>query len=436
MHIKPFKALLYNPGKVNIGDVVSPPYDIIDHNLQEILYQKSPYNAVRLTYGKSSPADTDSNSKYTRAAKFLSEFIEEKVLLEDDTHKFYLHLIEFIDPLTSQNKQLFTIIATLDIEQSSPHIYPHENVFEAPIVDRINLLHSTNANFGSIYILYEDKEQILEQRIFSKVVKEKPIHDFTSIDNTHHKLYNISSQEDIVYIENFVKNKDGFIADGHHRYFAALKYYEYCKAKGLDAQKAKYRLVTLANAYNQNLLILPTHRIVYKKGTFNSLDEFYSLLVKNYEIKEITQAVDYNIIKNEILEMNKHSLISFLIYLNGFKKLFKVSSRFLTDYNKILSINASNRLKNINTTVLHHLILPLLYDLPIDKMKVPEDIDFSKSLTEAVAKCSDEKVDSVMFLSSMKVEDLIFIAKLGEKIPPKTTYFYPKLPTGLVIYKF
>ncbi len=436
MHIKPFKALLYNSEKVKIEEVISPPYDIIDQNLQEILYQKSPYNVVRLTYGKSFPTDTDKDSKYTRAAKFLSEFIEEKVLLEDDTPKFYLHKIEFIDPLTLQEKQLFTLIATLDMEQSSSCIYPHENVFEAPIVDRINLLHSTNANFGSVYILYEDKEQILEETIFSRVAKEKPIYNFTNIDNTHHELYKITSENDITYIKNFIENKDGFIADGHHRYFAALKYYEYCKSRGADAQKARYRLVTLANACNQNLLILPTHRIVYKKSIFNTLDEFYSLLVKNYEIKEIGSSVDYNTIKSEILEMNRHFLTSFVIYLNRFKKLFKVTSRFLTDYSKIISINASNRLKNINTTILHYLILPLLYDLPIDKMKVPEDIGFSKSLTEAVSKCHDEKVDSVIFLSPMKVEDLIFIAKLGEKIPPKTTYFYPKLPSGLTIYKF
>lgn len=436
MHIKPFKALLYNPVKVKIEDAVSPPYDIVDSNLQETLYEKSPYNVIRLTLGKSLPTDTDKDNKYTRAARFLTDFLNEKVLLQEESDNFYLHQIEFVDPLTGQAKQLFTIVALLDLEQSSTQIYPHEDVFEGPIVDRISLLHSTNANFGSVFLLYEDKEYLLEENIFKKVSREKPIYDFTHIDNTHHKLFRITSEEDIRYVENIIRNKDGFIADGHHRYFAALKYYEYCKAKGLDVQRTKYRMVTLANAYDPHLLILPTHRIVYKKGKFNTAEEFCSLLVKNYEIEEITKNVDYNTIKNEIIEMNKHFLVSFLIYLNRFKKLYKIVSRFLTDYNKILSINASNRLKNINTTVLHHLILPLLYDLLPEKMKVGEDIDFSKSLTEAVNKCFDEKVDSVIFLSSMKVEDLIFIAKLGERIPPKTTYFYPKLPSGLVIYKF
>ncbi|MFN7182148.1 MAG: DUF1015 family protein, partial [Planctomycetota bacterium] len=370
------------------------------------------------------------------AEKFLGEWINNKILLQEEKESFYLHTITFTDPLTLQEKQINLLVALLDLENSKHLIYPHENICEGPVIDRMNLVHHTQANFGCVYILYEDKEYTLEQKVFNRIVDQKPIFEFQFFDNTYHKLFKIDAEGDIKTITDFLTEKDGFIADGHHRYMAALKYYEYRQKENLQPDKAKYRLVSLANVYDRNLLILPTHRIVYKKAIFNSVDEFISLLIKYYEIEEAPPVVNYDSIKKHISEMNKYNMISFLIYLNKYKKLFKLTSRFLTDYNKIISINASNRLKNINTTVLHHLILPCLYGIRVENMKIPEEIDFSKSLVEAVTKCNDDKVDCVIFLSSMKVEDLIFIAKLGEKIPQKTTFFYPKIPSGLTIYKF
>ncbi len=435
MYIKPFASYRYNTKKVKIEEVVSPTYDVIDNKLQDILYDKSPYNVVRLTNGKQLPEDNGTN-KYTRAASFLQQFIDDNILILDKEEGLYLHTIIFTDPLTLQEKQLNLLFATLDLEESKQFIFPHEEVFEAPIIDRMNLLHATNANFGSVFLLYEDKEYILEQNVFKKIVTQQPIFSFKHMDNTYHRLYKIYMEEDIRVVTNFLRGRDGFIADGHHRYIAALKYYEFHKVRQLNPERVRYRLVSLTNAYDKNLLILPTHRVVYKKALFNSVDEFISSLNKYFEIEEVHENIDYETIKNQITQMNKYYLISFLIYLNSFKKLFKLTSRFLTDYNKILSINASNRLKNINTIVLHHFILPRLYNITIDNMKVPEEIDFTKSLTEAANRCKDKNVDSVIFLTPMKVDDLIFIAKLGEKIPQKTTYFYPKIPSGLVIYKF
>jgi uncharacterized protein (DUF1015 family) len=402
--IIPFRGILYNPAKVSGDEVIAPPYDIITSQYREALYQKSPYNIVRIDFGKELPDDTGSINKYTRARDSFEQWLKEGILVRDDKPSFYAYEIDYT--LYGESKKLRGILAMVKIEELGKGVYPHEATHSKPKADRLNLMRSCLANISPIYSLYNSTERITSRILDG--IKEKPYIIAHDADGFVHKLYKISEESHIASIIKELSDKAVFIADGHHRYEVALEF-----KKEMGEGPWEYTLMFLANMSDEGIAILPTHRLV--KGITNANEIVHKL------------GMDFHIEKTEgYPDITKTLSVSakdtFGLYLGKERQwyILKYKGTDLKDVNPAL--------KDLDVVVLHELILKR--DLGIT------DIAYEMDVKEAIKKTDKGEFDAAFFLRPTGVDDVERVALSGLRMPPKSTYFYPKLLTGMVINKF
>ena len=203
MKIKPFKAVRYNPDVVeNVGDCISPPYDVIDEVFQNVLYEKNPHNIVRVIKGKTCETDTDENNQYTRAADFMESWLAEDALKEDQSEAIYAYVQNFTTSQNEFQRSGFVVLAKL--EDWGKNVSPHENTMDKPKIDRLNLTRATAAQFGQIFMLYDDAEKIAD-KIIEKNASGEALIDFVDESDVRHRLFAIADENDIAAIQKFVQ---------------------------------------------------------------------------------------------------------------------------------------------------------------------------------------------------------------------------------------
>ena len=255
MEVKPFKALRYNAQVVgNVGNCIAPPYDVIDAEQQDALYRKSDYNIVRVTRGKTAPSDDGQENQYTRAASYLTKWMQEEALKEDAKESVYGYVQDFeIDGTAFQR---LTFIALGKLEDFGKTVKPHEQIFAKPMLDRLNLKKATAARFGLVFMMYEDPQNVADA-IIQKAATQEPLVDFTDEQDVRHRLFAIENDEEIQAIVTMMRDKSCIIADGHHRYTTGLTY---SRESGNPA--AAYQMLAFTNLLQKGLVVLATHRLV------------------------------------------------------------------------------------------------------------------------------------------------------------------------------
>ena len=254
-NIKPFKGYYYNqPLAGSLDDLIAPPYDVISPELQEQLFNKSKHNIVRITKGKSTDSDNSENNQYTRAADYLNSWIKQGVLKQDAAEAIYAYIQDF--ELAGEQFQRMSFIALGKLEEFGDIVKPHEQIFEGPMLDRLNLKRATKARFGLTFMLYEDEQEIAG-KIIIRIINTKPLIDFTDEDNVRHRLFAITEKEDIEKIVKMMNDKSCIIADGHHRYTTGLAY-----SKENSNPLTKYQMLAFYNISHKGLIVLATHRLV------------------------------------------------------------------------------------------------------------------------------------------------------------------------------
>ncbi|MDP2276584.1 MAG: DUF1015 domain-containing protein, partial [Nitrospirota bacterium] len=262
--IIPFKGVLYNMSKVSGEDVIAPPYDIIAPEYKEKLYGKSPYNIVRIDFGKELEGDNELQNKYTRAAGHLNSWLKDGILHGSKTPAFYAYEVDY--SIKGSRKRLRGFFSLVRLEELGRGVYPHECTHSKPKADRLNLLRTCRANISPIFSLYNSPEKKASE-IINRDMLRKPYMEAKDSDGAIHRLWVVDAEEDIETIRNDLKWKPVFIADGHHRYETALEFKkEMNKSGGWD-----YVLMFLANMSDEGLTILTAHRLV-KNLSENSLD--------------------------------------------------------------------------------------------------------------------------------------------------------------------
>jgi len=419
--IIPFKGILYNPDKVDGTSVMAPPYDIVTPELREALYDKNPYNIIRIDLGKDKIGDNEEENRYTRASRWLNEWIEQGILIRDSEPSFYCYETSYNPPFTKGGgggieKKLRGLIGAVRIEElGSGRIHPHEMTYSKPKADRLNILRFCNANISPIFSLYSGPERITST-ILEKVVRGKALIEAKNGDGFIHRLWRINSKTAIMAIKKELADKDIFIADGHHRYETALEFKNEMGGKG----EWNYVMMFLANMEDDGLTILPTHRLVKigkGKKIRESLKPYFDITDIRFDASSEAQA------KQEMfraIEKSKHSVGMFI---KGEKAFYVLS--FKGSY---FEIDSPPSLQGIAVTILHKLIFEKL--LGIDEFEYEMDSDL------AIERVNNSSFQVVFFLSPTKVQDVKRVALAGQRMPPKSTYFYPKLLTGMVIYKF
>ncbi len=437
MEIKPFRAFRFDSAVVgNVGSCIAPPYDIISEAQQQQLYEKSLYNIVRITRGKTAASDTEGDNQYTRAAEYLNSWIEKGVLKQDADEAIYPYVQDF--ELGGVIFQRPGFIALSRLEEFGPRgrVRPHEYTLDEPKLDRLNLKRATLAEFGLVFMLYSDEHKTAD-RIIGNAVRQRALVDFIDEQNVRHRLFAVTAESDIKAISKMMLDKSCVIADGHHRYEAALSYY---RETGNPA--AQYQMTAFVNTQRKGLVILATHRLV---GNLKKFD-FKKLLGKLMQKFEVTEY------RFDSLQTRTEAGLKMLARMNDEqgrgKNAFGIFAGGSIFYVAVLknssmmdsaATDMSSAWKLLDVSVLHKLVLEGI--LGIDEKKLAEgtNIEYVKDTDDKIDELTG-KVDSgqkqvVFFMNPPKMQQIQMVVEAGERMPQKSTYFYPKMYTGLTINK-
>lgn len=411
--VVPFKGVLFNVpqiSKISGEDLLSPPYDIITPEHKDELYRKSLYNIVRIDFGKVLPGDDSTENKYTRARKLLDDWLKDRVLLTSRSPCFYAYELSYKIHGKEQTLRGFLCLVRLE-ELGKGNIHPHECTHSKPKKDRLDLMRICGGNISPIFSLYNSSER-KTSRLLSDINKGKPYIEAKDGDGSVHRLWTIQDNASINAIKDELKGKAIFIADGHHRYETALEYQKEMREKEGTADSVKpydYVLMFLANMSDEGLTILPTHRLV-KNIPPDALDR----LASEFDIQIISGSFD-------IADAIAGKRDVFGLYKGG-DSWYKLSYR-----GKGIPA-AAPALKDLDVMILHELIFK--------RLDIKDDIFYEMDVNKCVSLVKENKFNAAFFLNPTQVEDVERVALAFLRMPPKSTYFYPKLLTGLVLNIF
>ena len=432
--IIPFHGTAYDASVVgNVTQVVAPPYDVIDAAGQQALHDRHPHNIIRLELGLDQAGDSPTNNRYTRAAMALHEWLRSGALTRDAYPALYYHTIDYRPPgsnAQSPMKVLRGFLTTVKLEAlDSGHIYPHENTRAAAKTDRLNLLEACQTNFSPIWSLYSDPQGVVIG-LLEAAVKGKPARfDFRDDDGFRQQLWGVTDPATLAHVIEVMGPKPLFIADGHHRYETALNFQRLRRQQtGSSAGYQPYDgvLMLLAALEDPGLTVLPTHRVT--TTPLPSYDKVRALLADQFELQEFpfttgTQAaVRTQFI--EALRANSSTVPMFGLALKGIDAYItlalKPSHRPPAD--------ASPRTK-LDVSLLQQLVVTTL----CRSQQEQEAILYTKDDHEALDWVARGVGTGALLLNPTKVSEVQAVARAGERMPHKSTYFFPKPLTGLVI---
>jgi uncharacterized protein (DUF1015 family) len=434
MEVKPFKAFRYNSQVVgDVGRCIAPPYDVISDDEQQRLHRRSRYNVAYITRGKSSPTDNGQHNVYTRAAEYLQKWICEGALTQDDKDMIYGYVQDF--ELNGVAFQRLSFIALGKLEDFGKTVRPHEQVFEKPMLDRLNLERATNARFGLVFMLYEDPQGIAD-RIIEKAATQKPLVDFVDDQGVRHRLFAIAADEEIEAVTKMMAEKSCIIADGHHRYTTGLKY---MRESGNPA--AKYQMLAFTNTRQKGLVVLATHRLVGGIAGLKRL-EFIASMESRFWLIQLkfskdTKEESKQYMLAQMRSMHEQDETGFAFYMGD--RAFYVAVLRDKSLMAAAAPDKSDAWRALDVSVLQKLVLEGLLGLDEQKMGNPEHVEYVKDLPnaidESVAQIDAGRKQIAFFTNPVKMEQLAKVTDAGERMPHKSTYFFPKMYTGLTIQK-
>ncbi|MFH1504713.1 MAG: DUF1015 domain-containing protein [Candidatus Omnitrophota bacterium] len=392
--IKPFKATYYNSALIkDYASVACPPYDVIDDKQFLALKKKSPYNYSNIIIVK--------DNNYEKKADILNDWLNKQILIDDEKESFYLYEQKF--NVEGKTFKRYGILSLLKMDKQG--IFPHEHTLTVPKEDRKKIITATQANLSPIFVIVPKPLKIFSQ-IYNSYSRKNPFLKFKDGDGNINKIWKISQPEQIAKISKEIDKCPLVIADGHHRFEISYDYFKNNQDKFKDLN---YILAYITDC-QKGLRILPTHRVVdvleQHSGIFKKLKEFF-------EIKEVKEAYLEKKLKNT-------PVFCLGIYREGkyyFLKLKKTA---------LLSKIPNKLYRQLDTYVFHQLILPLF--------KTKDNIEYTHSIKGAKKLAGKNK--TAFMLRAASLENIFKISSKGFRLPQKSTYFYPKVSSGIVIRRF
>ncbi|HIW56931.1 MAG TPA: DUF1015 domain-containing protein [Firmicutes bacterium] len=434
----PFKGLRYNTEKIaDMEAVTSPPYDIISSEQQQELYNQNEYNVIRIDYGMEFASDDEENNKYARSAAYLKKWIDDGILKYDDKNAFYIY--EQIFSLESNAKpsnSLKGIISLVELKEFSEGvILPHEETLPKAKTDRLNLIRSTHANTSPIYSLYSDEEQELADLINDMSDRDPDI-SFTTQEDVIQNLWVVTDEEFLNKVTEFFSRKQLFIADGHHRYETALNYRAERRAEdGSEpgSMPYDYTMMMLVSMDDSGLFVFPTHRMIKGIDNFSEL-MVVGMMTDQFLVSKVhfTEGDYAEIITDKLSGNVDDHLFAFYTGEEYYYLLKLKDISIMDDYVK----DRSDTYKSLDVTILHKLILEQYFGIDSEKLKEQSKVVYTRSAHELVEKVQSGEMQCGFLLGATKVSQIKNISIENEKMPQKSTYFWPKLVTGLVLNKF
>ena len=420
--VKPFAAIRYSENKAGkIETLTCPPYDIVSENDRVALLKKNEYNMIKLELPKG-------ENPYENAANTFKLWQEQGVMVQDMEEGLYIYEEEFLTNVDKGEKKVLRgFIAKVRIEDyKNGVVLPHEETLTEAKEDRLNLIKATNCNFSQVYSLYIDEGRATDKKLDNICESSSPRYEFSD-GLVIHRLWVVNDELTIASICDDFDDRKLYIADGHHRYETAINYRNYCAENNIYAPGANYVMMMLVNMYHEGLVVHPTHRLVKDIENFDAnklisdCSEYFSAL----EINGIENA------ESALKEKYEENKCAFAFYSGGENfTLLTLKEKSIMD--SVLP-EMSSASRNLDVSVLHNLILERLLGIDKENMAGGKNLTYTRSCDEAFENVKQRKANCCFILNPTRVKEIGEVASVNEKMPQKSTYFYPKIITGLVI---
>ncbi len=429
--IRPFRALRFTEKAGALEQVVCPPYDIISEEQRRAYLSRNANNIIRLELPR------EGDNPYATAGDVLQRMLQEQVLQQDAVPAFYIYEIEFsldgmsdISAMYGGTYRVYGLVAQVHLEEFDKGIVlPHEETLSKAKQDRLNLMKATGCNFSDVYALYNDDGGETEtDDILALAMQEQPIAVVTDEVGLTHRLWALTDMGVIQAIQARFADTKLYIADGHHRYETAINYRNWLREQGTPVgADSDYVMMMLVEMEHPGLVVFPTHRLLRDLPNFNS-DALVEACREHFEVEV---GLPLSSLDERLEHAYREGKRAFGFYTGG-DTATVLTLRDLTVMDAALpTLSAASRHLDVN--VLHTLVLERL--LGIDKANMAQQINltYTRSLTEALDGVRNGEYQATFILNPTRVSEIRDVAAAGEKMPQKSTYFYPKLITGLTM---
>jgi len=433
--VYPFRGILYNPARItDMAEVVTPPYDVITSREQEAYYQRHANNVIRLILGKTQPGDDGPTDVHTRAADYFQKWMETKVLVKDEVPAFYFTSVTFT--ISGQRITRFGVVGCVRLEPFEKGIVlPHERTFSKVKSERLQLMQACHTNFSPIFGLYADSNGILKCQ--NEVDKTQPPDlDFIDDQGLGHKLWRITDKKIQAHITSALTNQCIYIADGHHRYETALNYRDWVRdhTPGFDDNHpANFVMMSLSSMKDPGMVILPAHRLlkdvplevadtlIDKAKTCFEIQSFSTDAGMSEALDAFDAALAAHADRNAIgLFIKNRSALNVLILKNGIMK-------------QMFADEFPDALRDLDVTVLTRLLMMELLGFDQNRLDDAAKIGYATTTQAAFQSVQEGQAEIAFILNPTKIEQVQKVSRQGLIMPRKSTYFYPKVGSGLVI---
>ncbi len=438
--VQPFRGWRYNPQKVkNIASVLAPPYDVINEAQWADYCARSPYNIVRLTLGQPSLVSDAYLSRYPQVADDLNHWRDEGILIQEEAPAVYVYEQDYEAPLEGQTKRRGYIAAVKLHDYDEKVILPHEQIRPVVKTERLSLMRACQCTFSQIFGLFSDPSRT-DANLIASALPPVPLFEVTDDDGVVHRMWCITSPETLAAISAALADKQIIIADGHHRYQAALAYRDEMRDEHglLSPAPWEHTTMLLCNVDAGALTILPSHRLIRELpvASFKYLEDLGGGIFTVSEralTKEPTQRrTVLRAMIEEMREVGKNSHI-FGIYTGENKISLLTAPRGAPEVGNFMP-DRSAAWRNLDLAVLHHIMIDKLLGLSGRYAESQNNIFFTKSAAEALRTVDSGESALAILINPPQVEDVMAIATSDDQMPQKGTYFYPKPLAGVVMY--
>lgn len=435
VRISALEGITYNLDLVDINSVVAPPYDVISSQDREDLYALSEYNIVKLILGNILPDDNDKENRYTRAEEYFKDWMSKGVLKKAENPCIYYYIQEYSLENGETIKRKGFLAGTYLEQYSKEGIMPHEYTMGGPKEDRLKLMKACKTNFSPIFMLYSDSQKAVDS-LFD--LSGEPFIDIVDNQGIRNIVYVFDDRELIDKLTELMSDKALLIADGHHRYETALAYKDYMisNSPNQNGDEPYNRVLCYyTNMDDENLKVYPTHRIVTKPvdraKLLDSLDKLFDK--KEYAF----DSADKNAVRTGFIsDLEKTALdnIAFGLYMKDSDRFYLYTLREKERINKVLAEkDVPEVLRKLDLSLLHKIVITDILEISEEDQLKQNGIKYIKKGNEAIEAVDNNTAELVFIMATPGLGLIREVAKAGYRMPQKSTYFYPKLLSGLVI---
>lgn len=442
--VRPFRAYRYNPAVAPFQCVLTQPYDKITPAMQEKYYAAEPHNLIAIEKGRTSIDDTPQNNVYTRAAGRLNSWMAQNVIRQDPAPAYYAYTQEYTVPGTQQRLTRRGFIGAGKLEDySAGIIFRHEHTLSGPKADRLELLRHTRTHTGQLFMLYADPQRRVDAVLEEAAAAALPVTEMSDEYGVTHRLWMTSKTHQLITIEQAMSEQKLVIADGHHRYETSLNFRDQCRTrtgKLIPDAPYEFSMMTFINTRSEGLTILPTHRVVANLRDFSwsavrrHLQPWFATEVFGFEDNVQRREAEEKFLMRLKAAKAQRAIGVYPAPQSDGPAFYVLTLRPEADVAQLLS-RLSPLQRQLDVVLLHQGILEPVLGITPHAVASEANLTYEREAAVALRAVDRGAAQVAFLLNPVDVDLVVNVAIAGEVMPQKSTDFYPKLLSGITMYR-